>query len=100
LAAFLDQLPGQNKNIWAFSQGTVVGSSAIRDYGATPNALIVMQAAIPAVCYDDDPALNVHPNNLPDTVADLGYRGYHGATAVSIINFADPTDVATGLALA
>ena len=97
LAAFLDQLPGQNKNIWAFSQGTVVGSSAIRDYGATPNALIVMQAAIPAVCYDDNPALNLFPNALPDTVADLGYRGYHGATAVSIINFADPTDVATGL---
>ena len=96
LAAFLHQLPGQNKNIWSFSQGTVVGSSAIRDYGATPNALIVMQAAIPAVCYDDNPALNVFPNALPDTVADLGYRGYHGEAGGSIINFSDTTDDATG----
>ena len=96
LAAFLNQLPGQNKNIWAFSQGAVVGSSAIRDYGATPNALIVMQAAIPAVCYDDNPALNLFPNALPDTVADLGYRGYHGEAGRSIINFSDTTDDATG----
>jgi hypothetical protein len=96
LAAFLGSLPGNNKNIICFSQGGVVGSSAIRDYGATPSAMIVMQAAIPAVCYDDDPALNRFPNALPDTVADLGYRGYHGGTGTSVINFSDPTDNATG----
>lgn len=97
LAAFLSDLPGDSKNVICFSQGGVVGSSAIRDYGATPDAMIFMQAAIPAVCYDDDPGLNIHANDLPDTVADLGYRGYHGATVSSLINFADPSDVATGL---
>ena len=97
LAAFLAELPGDNKNIICFSQGGVVGSSAIRDYGATPDAMIVMQAAIPAVCYDDDPVLNIHANNLPDTIVELGYRGYHGATASRLINFADPTDLATGV---
>jgi len=96
LSAFLDQLPGQNKNVWTFSQGAVVGSAALRDYGATPNALIVMQAAIPAVCYDDDPALNKYPNAMPDTVAELGYREYHGPTGTSIVNFSDVTDDATG----
>ncbi|MFZ4777555.1 MAG: hypothetical protein ACOYM3_19470 [Terrimicrobiaceae bacterium] len=96
LAAFLTSLPGKNKNLICFSQGGVVGSSAIRDYGATPNAMIVMQAAIPAVCYDSEPTLNRFPNALPDTVADLGYRGYHGTTGTRIINFSDPTDDATG----
>ena len=96
LAAFLNALPGQNKNVWTFSQGAVVGSAAIRDYGATPNAMIVMQAAIPAVCYDDEPALNKYPNTMPDTVAEFGYRGYHGATGTKIINFADSSDFATG----
>lgn len=96
LAEFLGQLPGQRKNVWTFSQGATVASAAIRDYGATPNTMIIMQSAIPAVCYDDNPALNVYPNSLPDTVAELGYRGYHTSTGTSIVNFADPTDFATG----
>ena len=98
LALFLAQLPGDSKHVWTYSQGAVVGSSAIRDYGATPNTLIVMQAAIPAVCYDDNAALNIYPNALPDTVAELGYRGYHvpATTSSAVINFSDPTDNATG----
>ena len=102
LAAFVEQLPGEAKHVWAYSQGGIVGSSAVRDYGAMPNTLIVMQAAVPAGCYDDSSLLNFwsslpDPSVIsPDTVADLGYRGYHGPTNVRIINFADPSDFATG----
>jgi hypothetical protein len=64
-----------------------------------------MQAAAPAGVFDDNPSLNVYPSNplkpgevYPDTVSELGYRGYLGSvvSGVSIINFADPSDDATG----
>ena len=32
LALFLNQLPGDRKHVWTFSQGAIVGSAAIRDY--------------------------------------------------------------------
>lgn len=87
----------------AHSMGNIVTGEALRR-GAPADLQIMMQAALPAGCYDTRQELN--DSNLlsrerikatPDFDVELGYRGFLNHVAVPTINYYNTTDFALGL---
>jgi len=74
LAEYIASLPGSSKNVMAHSQGNNVTCAALRDYGLQIDNYIIMQGAVPAVCYEDNSELydNIETfGGLPATGAQI-----------------------------
>jgi hypothetical protein len=104
LRAYIEQeIPASYaRNIAAHSMGNVVAGEALR-LGLTVNNYALMQAAVPAGCYDVDPGINNYAKfaaveasqPTPDlAVPNLGYRGYLVGLTGHLINFYNADDFA------
>jgi pimeloyl-ACP methyl ester carboxylesterase len=114
LKAVIDALPaGYSRNLMAHSMGNIVAGSALLS-GMTVNNYALLQAAVPASCYDDRDLLkqpqsqrtyvginvtlweNATPDDDPvaETRA-LAYRGRLTGNRGNLINFYLPNDDAT-----
>jgi hypothetical protein len=105
------------KNVVGHSMGNIVVASALA-HGFVPDTYALLNAAIPAACYDDDPALQpmpttktagplgVHlwerdtsPDDDPDPATRaVAYRGRLKTVAGNLISFYLPEDYATSYA--
>ena len=101
-------LPTYTINVLAHSQGNVVVTEALK-LGAPVKNYVLSQAALPAGCYDSNPALvdnltemgiNLINGPAPYLASELGYAGYcpdsvalHG---VRLVNFFNRQDNALG----
>jgi hypothetical protein len=118
LKEYVDELPGTyRKHIVAHSMGNVVTASAL-ERGMTVDTYALLNAAIPAACYDDrsdlQPAptmktagpLGVHlwdtqttPDDDPDPLTRrLAYRGRLMNVSGNLVSFFLPNDFATSYA--
>ena len=103
LKAYVNGLPSDyTKNIAAHSMGNVVTCSALKS-GLSITNYALMQAAIPAGCYNSDAAINNYARFLnaeandptPDLAnPDKGYRGHLTAVSGNLINFYNINDFA------
>jgi hypothetical protein len=91
-------------NLVAHSMGNVVVGSALKQ-GLMVTNYVLMQAAVPAGCYDVSENMNNYQDFLdaetetktPDWEGNLGYRGYLAEvtnTVTKLINFYNPVDYA------
>jgi hypothetical protein len=98
------RLQGYTINVAAHSMGNIVTGSALKN-GATIDNYVLMQAAVPAGCYDLRHEINNFERFLtaegsrptPDYAEDLGYRDYlpvGGQVRGSIVNFFNEVDFA------
>jgi hypothetical protein len=114
---YVDELPGNySKNIVAHSMGNIVVGSALSQ-GMVVDRYSLMNAAVPAACYDENPLLKQQPGTkivagitvniwveqTPDDDFDpatrnLAYRGKMKAVAANLSNFYLPEDDATSYA--
>ena len=105
LGQFVSSIPRARKTLVAHSQGNVVCGEALRSGNLTVENYILMQAAVPGGCYDiRDAIINDYERFLseeasrptPDTVSDLGYRGYLNSLGVTgrVVNFQNGIDYA------
>jgi hypothetical protein len=102
LASLQRDLPGHAIHLAAHSMGNIVASSALKR-GARVGTFILMQAAVPAGCFDDRfndyaPFLAAeYDRPTPDTVQDLGYRLYLRdvpAQTARLVPYFNPDDFA------
>ena len=102
LMNYVDSFPSEFEvNICGHSLGNVVVSSALKR-GMSISNYLLMQAAIPAGCYDTNNTLNSYPrfvaaevnNPSPDGAGSLGYLGYLMDLNVNMINMYNPVDYA------
>lgn len=98
LKKYVDDLPETyTKNLVAHSMGNVVGGSALRK-GMNVETYAMINAAVPASCYDPDPTLQQSYGNSPDNDLDqstlaLAYKGkLPGSENTKFINFYLATD--------
>lgn len=111
LRQFVDSLPnGYTRNIAAHSMGNIVVGSALQQGMIVANYAL-LQAAVPACCYDVRPALNQAPrrdlfgfmywntptpdNDSDPTTRSLAYRGQLQNVRGNLVNFFLPEDIAT-----
>jgi hypothetical protein len=110
LKNFVNTVPKSKKNITAHSMGNIVTGSALRAGMAIDN-YVLLQAAVPASCYDESSALKqetpyyqfifeMWDNPSPDADADpatraLAYRGKLKDVSGNLVNFFLPKDTAT-----
>jgi hypothetical protein len=110
LKVFVDSLPYAHKNIAAHSMGNVVASEAIR-LGMQIDNYALMQAAVPAACYDDDDRVKqlgqynhlnftMWDNETPDDdpgprTRSKAYRGRFKNLSGNLVSFFLPLDYAT-----
>jgi hypothetical protein len=106
LAAFINGMPKRRKSVMAHSQGNVISGYALSHGNATVENYALMQAAIPAGCFDerDDPINNyqlfrsaeAQVARTPDYADDLGYRSYIRSINVTrrVVNFHNKDDYA------
>ena len=110
LKRFVDALPFQNKHLTAHSMGNIVASEAMR-LGMHVTNYVLMQAAVPAACYDEAEYVrqtlqyqhygitmweSASPDDDPDPVTRaLAYRGRFQNLNGNIISFFLPQDYAT-----
>lgn len=74
LRQYLNSLPqGYTRNLAAHSMGNVVAGEALR-LGATVANYAMLNAAVPAMCYDPNPALEQWNYTTPNDDPDLGTR--------------------------
>jgi hypothetical protein len=86
------QLPEYRVTVAAHSMGNVVTGSALKR-GMTLNKYMLMEAALPAGCYDD--SVNNYPrflqaetsNPTPDTASEMGYRLFLQSTKLNVGSF-------------
>jgi pimeloyl-ACP methyl ester carboxylesterase len=118
LKNFVDELSFENKNLAAHSMGNIVAGEALRKGMAVKNYAL-MQAAVPAACYDEDEQRikqttqyvyragplffamwdSPTPDNDADpTTRNLAYRGTFTNVGSNLINFCQPQDYATSFA--
>jgi hypothetical protein len=117
LKTFVDDLPRDyTKNIVAHSMGNVVTGSALK-YGMTPSNYALLNAALPASCYDENELIKQSPGTVtvagvpvhlwneltPDDDPDpatraLAYRGRLKSVAANLISFYLSSDYATSFA--
>ena len=90
LKQFVESLPG-TKNIMAHSMGNIVTGSALKQ-GLSVSSYALINAAVPAACYDSNTSLNQWSYTTPDTEANLGFRGYLENIGGNLINFYVPND--------
>jgi pimeloyl-ACP methyl ester carboxylesterase len=103
LKAYVNSLPvGYIKNLAAHSMGNVVAGSALKA-GLLLNNYALMQAAIPAGCYNSDVSINNYARfvnaEVNDPTPDLanpdkGYRGHLTGVTGNLINFYNINDFA------
>ena len=103
LKDYVDSLPRDyTKNLAAHSMGNVVAGSALH-LGLSITNYALMQAAIPAGCFDSRAIVNSYPRFLdaesndptPDRAdPDLGYRGHLTGVNGNLINFYNLNDFA------
>ena len=100
LKAYVDSLPNDyTVNIAAHSMGNVVAGSALKS-GMSISNYAMMQAAIPAGCYDASAGVNNYErftnaevlNPTPDDASDLGCRGYLAGVSGRLVNFYNVDD--------
>lgn len=111
LQAFVASLPYATKNIAAHSMGNIVASEALR-LGMSVNNYALMQAAVPAACYDEDEERIKQPANYthygvpmwntysPDDDQDpftreRAYRGRFANLSGNLVSFFLESDYAT-----
>jgi pimeloyl-ACP methyl ester carboxylesterase len=102
------RLPDYAFNLVAHSMGNVVAGSALQR-GLRVNNYVLMQAAVPAGCYDTSTNINSYSrftqydssSPTPDLAADMGYRGYLTNVTGNLVNFFNTNDfaLATGTAV-
>jgi hypothetical protein len=118
LKNFVNGLSFENKNLAAHSMGNIVTGEALRQGMAVTNYAL-MQAAVPAACYDEDEErirqttqyvhhagplfFTIWDSPTPDNDADsttrnLAYRGTLKNVGGNLINFYLPQDYATSFA--
>ena len=114
LASFINTLPSNySKNIAAHSMGNIVVGSALLA-GVTIQNYALMQAAVPAACYDESEAIEqkqqykhlvftmwdeLTPDDDDDpAVRAVAYRGRLKNVSSNLINFFLPEDYATSFA--
>jgi hypothetical protein len=117
LKAFVDNLPSSyTKNVVAHSMGNVVTGSAL-EQGMSVTTYALLNAAVPASCYDEDERLKQSPATVtvaglpvylwnqetpdddPDpTTKALAYRGRLKNVAGNLVSFFLPDDYATSFA--
>ena len=115
LASFLNSLPSHYpRNVAAHSMGNIVVGSALLA-GANLQNYALMQAAVPAACYDEDEARikqtqmynhlaftmwdELTPDDDPDpAVRHMAYRGRLKDISGNLISFYLPQDYATSFA--
>jgi len=92
------ELGGYGMHVAAHSQGGMLVSEALQQ-GLMVDNVVLMQAAVPASCYDRDMALDIQnlldaekKQQTPDLDLDGGYRGYFHDITVPLINFYNPID--------
>jgi pimeloyl-ACP methyl ester carboxylesterase len=95
-------LSGYTMNIVAHSMGNIVTSSAL-NRGLTVDNYVLLQAAVPAGCYDTSSGINSYgvfataeaSKTTPDlAVPDMGYRGYLANVSGNLVNFYNANDFA------
>jgi NedA-like, galactose-binding domain len=94
-------LPGYSMSVAAHSMGNVVMGSAL-SRGLTVDNYVLMQAAVPAGCYDSSTAVNSYQMFLdaesshptPDLATAQGYRGFLANVSGNLVNFFNPLDFA------
>ncbi len=95
-------LPSYTMNIAAHSMGNIVTGSAL-NRGLTIDNYVLMQAAVPAGCYDTSSTVNNYSrftsaessSPTPDNaVPNMGYRGYLSNVTGNLVNFYNPFDFA------
>lgn len=116
---FNQSLPGgYTKNLVAHSMGNIVAGSALRD-GLAPDNYALLNAAVPAACYDDSEAMKetstethqipylpdptmwdeLTPDDDPDPeTRKLAYRGKLKDVSGNLVSFYLPNDIATSFA--
>ncbi len=101
LRMFVNQLPPQfERSVVAHSMGNIVAGSALRD-GMSVLNYIMLNAAVPAICYDERPVLHqpwgyTTPNDDPDVgTQGLSYAGKLKTLNTNVVNFYLPNDSAT-----
>ena len=91
------RLGGYTFNLVAHSMGNVVVGSAL-NRGMTVDNYVLMQAAVPAGCYDTNASINSYApftNTVtPDWSGDRGYRGYLTNVTGNVVNFFNTNDFA------
>lgn len=92
--------PASRRAVVAHSMGNVVAGEALRR-GAPADLQIMLQAALPAGCYDPRSVLDEAEllqqdakKPTPDHASDLGYRGYLSPVSVPTVNFFNEVDFA------
>jgi pimeloyl-ACP methyl ester carboxylesterase len=111
LKQYVNQLPaGYARNLVAHSMGNIVAGSALKE-GMNVVNYALLQAAVPAACYDSSATLTQAPGPgvfgltywdtpTPDDDVDpltsaLGYRGRLQSVGANLVNFFLPDDSAT-----
>jgi hypothetical protein len=86
LKQFVNQLPSSySRNVVAHSMGNVVAGEALRN-GMSILNYVMLNAAVPALCYDDNPNLRQWTYTTPNTDTDPGTRGMAYAGRFSTLN--------------
>jgi pimeloyl-ACP methyl ester carboxylesterase len=103
LKAYVSSLPNDyTKNIAAHSMGNIVAGSALKQ-GMTITNYALMQAAVPAGCYNTNVNINNYDRFIRAEVNDptpdyasleKGYRGYLTGVSGNLVNFYNAVDFA------
>jgi hypothetical protein len=100
LRQFVDSLPPEyTKNLVAHSMGNVVVGSALRKGVSNVTNYAMLNAAVPAICYDVSGGVPQIQSNTPDldddsATAALAYKGKLVEVATRPVNFYLPNDSA------
>jgi hypothetical protein len=92
LKQYVDGLPAEyTKHLIAHSMGNIVGGSALRKGMKVANYALI-DAAVPASCYDSNTALQQSYGNSPDNDSDqptqaLAYKNKLSSVETTLINF-------------
>ena len=103
LKQYMASLPnGYAKDLVSHSMGGIVGSSALQK-GMSLDNYVLLNAAIPAECFDTNPELNQWSYTTPDGDTDpgtkaLGYIGQLSSVSGNLVNFYLTNDSATTVA--
>ena len=102
LKLYVNQLPtGYTRHVVAHSMGNIVAGAALKNGMSVAN-YIMLNAAVPAMCYDESASLRqlnwnyTTPNTDPDAgTRSLAYIGKFGTLNTNVVNFFLNNDSAT-----
>jgi hypothetical protein len=93
LKSFVQSVPGQTKSIAAHSMGNIVTGSAL-EKGMSVTNYALLNAAVPAACYDTDTSLHVNSYVTPLPSSEFGFGGFLSGVSGNLVNFYLPQDFA------